>query len=206
LCKAFIESGLKFKWRCNGRLNFATTEALEIMKKAGCVFINYGIESVNDEALKTMGKALTVNQIITGVENTLNLGMSPGLNVIFGNIGENQECLDNDVKFLLKYDDFSQLRTIRPVTPYPGSPLYYYAVKNGMLKDCEDFYEHKHTNSDLLTVNFTTMSDEEFYKALYNANKRLLNHYVEHTSKVNEELLSNLYGKKDASFRGFRMT
>ena len=34
---------------------------------------------------------------------------------------------------MLKYDDFAQKRTIRPVTPYPGSPLYYDAIEMGLL-------------------------------------------------------------------------
>jgi radical SAM superfamily enzyme YgiQ (UPF0313 family) len=206
LCTDFLNSGLKFHWGCNGRLNFADIDILTLMKEAGCVFINYGIESVNDKILKNMNKALTVKQIINGIENTLKVGINPGLNVIFGNIGEDEQCLDNDVKFLLQYDNFAQLRTIRPVTPYPGSPLYYYAIEQGMLKDCEDFYENKHTNSDLLTVNFTNMSDGDFYKALHNANKKLLDNYLNHTKNVNERLLDTLYFEQDSSFRGFRHT
>jgi radical SAM superfamily enzyme YgiQ (UPF0313 family) len=206
LCDVFIASGLNFRWACNGRLNFASIEALKLMQEAGCVFINYGIESVNDEALKNMNKQLTVKQITEGIENTLAVGISPGLNIIFGNIGETKECLKNDVDFLLKYDDHAQLRTIRPVTPYPGSPLYYYAIEKGLLKDCEDFYENKHTNSDLLTVNFTNMSDEEFYFSLYEANKILLDNYLLNIRKSNEKSLTSLYGNKDVSFRGFRHT
>jgi len=206
LCKSFIDSNLKFRWRCNGRLNFAKPEVLEYMKKSGCVFINYGIESVDDVALRKMRKALTVEQIITGIENTLAVGISPGLNIIFGNIGENQECLDKDVEFLLKYDDHAQLRTIRPVTPYPGSPLYDYAIKNGFIKNCEDFYENKHTNSDLLTVNFTDMTDDEFYAALPKANKTLLYSYVEKLKQRNISLLDSLYVTLDKNFRGFRHT
>jgi len=206
LCKSFLDSNLKFRWRCNGRLNFAKPEILEYMKKSGCVFINYGIESVDDSALRKMGKALTVKQIITGIENTLTVGISPGLNIIFGNIGENQECLDKDLEFLLKYDDHAQLRTIRPVTPYPGSPLYDYAVKNGFIKNCEDFYENKHINSDLLTVNFTDMTDDEFYAALHKANKTLLDNYIEKLKQRNISLLDNLYVKLDKNFRGFRHT
>jgi len=53
--------------------------------------------------------------------------------------------LRKGVDFLLKYDDGAQMRTIRPVTPYPGSPLYYYAIKKGLLRDCEDFYDNKHS-------------------------------------------------------------
>jgi radical SAM superfamily enzyme YgiQ (UPF0313 family) len=203
LCNDFIKSGLTFTWECNGRLNFADKDILKLMKDAGCSFINYGIESIDDEALRRMDKSLTVEQIIYGVENTLSVGISPGLNIIFGNIGETSEILDRDVEFLLKYDDHAQLRTIRPVTPYPGSPLYYYAIEKGLLKDCADFYQ-KSRNSDLLTVNFTDMTDGEFYAAMYKANKRLLENYLSFQTKRNENILSSLYLDLDSSFRGFR--
>jgi len=110
------------------------------------------------------------------------------------------------VEFLLKYDDGAQLRTIRPVTPYPGSPLYDYAIQKGLLKDIEDFYEHKHTNSDLLTVNFTDMSDEEFYDALMEANSILLDNYNTRHQLAVKKKLEDLYIRKDTGFRGFRQT
>lgn len=110
------------------------------------------------------------------------------------------------IEFLLKYDNHSQLRTIRPVTPYPGSPLYYYALEQGLLKDCADFYEHKHVNSDLLSVNFTALSDEEFHRLLYEANGKLLANYFSAQMKKAQETLHKLYLEKDSSFRGFRQT
>jgi radical SAM superfamily enzyme YgiQ (UPF0313 family) len=204
LCQAFIDNNLNIKWNCNGRLNFAYPEVLELMKKAGCVFINYGIECMDDNILKVMNKALTVKQIIIGIENTLRVGISPGFNIIFGNVGEDEETLRKGVDFLLKYDDGAQLRTIRPVTPYPGSDLYYYAIKNGLLKDVEDFYEHKHTNSDLMAVNFTKLSDDDFYRVLYEANKKLLENYYQKKLKSMIETIRKLYIEKDTSFRGFR--
>lgn len=206
ICNDFIKAKLNIKWDCNGRLNFAKPDILKLMKKAGCVFINYGIESFNDEILKNMNKILTTKQITEGIEATLKIGISPGLNIIFGNIGENQETLDRDVEFLLKYDDFVQMRTIRPVTPYPGCPLYYYAMQKGLLKGAEDFYENKHTNSDLLSVNFTTLSDDGFHKALMRANSKLLKNYYRHQLNSALAVTKNLYLNKDASFRGYRQS
>jgi len=206
LCEIFIRAGLNFKWSCNGRLNFAKKELLELMKRAGCVFINYGIESVNDTVLKKMNKSLTVSQITDGIEATLKAGISPGFNIIFGNIDEDAECLKNGVNFLLKYDDFKQQRNIRPVTPYPGSPLFDYAVNKGLIRDIEDFYENKHTNSDLLTVNFTNMTDEEYYTELYQANKILLDNYSNNLHKTNDLTLCKLYKENNIEFRGFRHT
>ncbi len=206
LCNDFIKNKLKFKWYCNGRLNFATKEVLDMMKKAGCVFINYGIESFDDTALKNMNKALTTKQITAGIEATLDAGISPGFNIIFGNIGETKDNLQKDVDFLLKYDDGAQMRTIRPVTPYPGSPLYYHAIDKGLLKDCEDFYENKHVNSDLLAVNFTDMPDKEFHESLYAANSILLNNYFTKKEGSHLRQMYELYYEKNTDFRGFRQT
>lgn len=206
LCESIIKSKLKFKWCCNGRLNYAKADTLKLMKEAGCVFINYGIEALDDDILRNMNKVLTVKQIIKGIESTINMGISPGFNIIFGNIGENEKTLEKGVEFLLKYDDNAQMRTIRPVTPYPGSPLYYYAIKNGLLRDCEDFYEHKHLNSDLVSVNFTKLSDNEFHKLLFEANKKLIEKYFSVQLKRSFKNAEKLYLELDSSFRGFRQT
>jgi radical SAM superfamily enzyme YgiQ (UPF0313 family) len=206
LCSDFIKAGLNMKWCCNGRLNYARPDILKLMKDSGCVFINYGIEAMDDQILENMNKALTTKQIIAGIEATLEAGISPGYNIIFGNIGENKETLEKGVQFLLKYDDGAQFRTIRPVTPYPGSPLYYYAIEKGLLKDCEDFYENKHLNSDLLAVNFTNMSDEEFHGSLLDANSRLITNYFQKTLSLSLEDAKKLYLDKNTNFRGFRQT
>jgi len=206
LCNAFIDAKLNIKWDCNGRLNYADIDVLEKMKEAGCVFINYGIESLDDATLKIMHKALTKKMIIRGIENTLSVGISPGLNIIYGNINEPLSAIDDAVDFLLKYDDHAQLRTIRPVTPYPGCELYYYAIEKGLLKDAEDFYENKHTNSDLIAVNFTQYSDEEIYNKLYEANMKLIERYINVQKQNYENTCKKLYFNKDASFRGFRQT
>ena len=206
LCEDFIRFNLNIKWACNGRLNFASLEVLNIMKKAGCTFINYGIECLDDEILKIMNKHLTVNMIIKGVENTKTVGIHAGLNFIFGNIGEDKKHMNRALYFLQKYGDGSQLRTIRPVTPYPGSPLYYYAIGKGLLKGPADFYENKHTNSDLITVNFSKLTDEEVYKHLNWVNKKLIVDYYSKNEKNITKQCDDLYKKQNSSFRGFRNT
>lgn len=206
LCQAFIDSGLDIRWSCNGRLNFATKEVLMKMKEAGCVFINYGIESLDEPTLEVMHKHLNKKIITEGVERTLEVGISPGLNIIFGNINEPLSALEEDVEFLLKYDDHAQMRTIRPVTPYPGTELFDYAIKTGLIKDTEDFYENKHVNSDLMAVNFTEYTDEEVYAALNKANKRLIERYYDVQKTASDNICDDLYLNRNASFRGFRHT
>lgn len=204
ICEALIKAKVNIKWNCNGRLNFAVPEVLNLMKKAGCVYINYGIESMDNEVLKRMKKGLRVDMVEKGIKATLDVGISPGFNLIYGHIGDTLETLEKSVKFLLENDDGADMRTLRPVTPYPGSPLYYDAIKMGKLKDCRDFYENKHVNSDLLAVNFTKLTDDQFHEALFDANRRLVNNYFEN-QKINYlEQMEELYIGMNTEFRGFR--
>ncbi|MBV5341803.1 MAG: radical SAM protein [Deltaproteobacteria bacterium] len=206
LCDALLRAKLDVKWDCNGRLNYAEASLLRLMKAAGCVFINYGIEAMDDNVLRIMRKSLTVKQIVAGIEATMKAGISPGFNIIFGHIGDNAVTLKKGVEFLLKYDDGAQMRTIRPVTPYPGSPLYYYAIEKNFLYGVEDFYENKHLNSDLLSVNFTDLTDEEYYEELLKANRSLLMNYINNRSITLAKSVEDLYQNKNESFRGFRQS
>lgn len=204
LCEDFIKKDIGLRWMCQGRLNFAQPKLLALMKKAGCVFINYGIESLDNQVLTNMKKGLTDKIIVQGIEATLAAGISPGLNMMFGNIGDSRASLRKSVDFLLKYDDSAQVRTVRPVTPYPGTPLYYLAIEKGLLKDCADFYENKHVNSDLLSVNFTDMTDDELYQCLFDANMELLENYHNKKFEQIKREVEKLYKEKDVNFRGFR--
>lgn len=206
VCNAIIAADLDIRWCCDGRLNFAKPELLKLMKKAGCTFINYGIESYDNQVLKNMHKQLTTEQIDVGLQNTINEGISPGLNIIFGNYGDTEKTLMKGVKLILKYTDYSQMRTIRPVCPYPGSELYYDAINKGLLKDIADFYENKHQNSDLITVNFTDLSDKVFYHLLYDYNKKLIVNYLSKQIEHHLDVMQKLYVNQDATFRGFRQT
>jgi len=207
VCKEFLKRNLPIIWNCNGRLNYCSEELLQLMKDAGCTFINYGIESMDQTVLNNMKKGLRPEMIVRGIEDTLKVGISPGLNFIFGNKGDNKKTIKKAVDFMIKYDDFAQKRTIRPVTPYPGSPLYYDAIERGLLdKDnpCEDFYEKKHLNSDLICCNFTELSDDEYYEALRWANSTLMKNYFDKQRSTTLAQIDYLYKEKDVTFRGFR--
>lgn len=204
ICAALLALPFKIKWDCNGRLNYAKTDLLNLMKRSGCEYINYGIESLDQGLLNEMHKALTVERIHQGVEDTLKAGISPGLNFIWGFPGDTIANLWKAVNFIKKYDPCHELRTIRPVTPYPGTQLYKNAIKNGLLGGPEDFYEAKHVNSDLFTVNFTDIPTKDAHKALNNANIGLIENYLQKRGERQAKAAHKLYLNGDASFRGFR--
>ena len=52
LCKLMIDQKINIKWTCNSRVDFVDEEELQLMRKAGCWFISWGIESGNDAYIK----------------------------------------------------------------------------------------------------------------------------------------------------------
>ena len=132
VCLEFLKRDLPVKWSCNGRLNYCSEELLQLMKDAGCVFINYGIESMDQKVLNNMKKGLRPEMIIQGIEDTLKVGISPGLNFIFGNKGDNKETIKKATNFLLKYDDFAQEKNNTTGDPLSWLTFILRCYRNGI--------------------------------------------------------------------------
>jgi len=200
---AILREEIKINYWCTGRLNIINEEIVKLMKRSGCKYIDYGIEQFDDYALKAMNKKLTEEEIIRGIEITQKEGIWVAFNIIFGNLGDTVNSLRKSMALLEKYNDYGQLRVIRPVTPYPGSALYDAALERGLLTGPDDFYE-KHKNLELLTVNFTNISDDEFYQLIYDANKKIIEDYYDYCKAQTIEDFGKTYFEKELSYRGAR--
>ena len=208
---------LHIKYFCAVRVDTVDKEILQSLKESGCKFLNFGFESSDQKVLDLMHKNTTVKQNMDALELSKEIGFNIGLNFIWGNYGDTKKSLMDNVQIIKKYSTYSQLRTIRPVTPYPGCELYYDAIEKGLLKDPKDFFR-KFKNSDLITVNFTKYPLDVCYQLLYKANKELINDYYSHISKNYKELKTNwineaypliqnfynLYFNDNTRFRGAR--
>jgi len=201
--EAILKENINVKYCCAGHLTMVTKKTVKMLKRSGCDYIDYGIEQFDNHALKGMNKNLTEDQIIRGIGLTQKENIGICFNIIFGNVEDTKQSLRKSMALLKKYNDYGQLRVIRPVTPYPGTPLYDMGIKKGLLSGPEDFYE-KHKNMELLTCNFTNISDSEFYKLLYEANKEVINDYYKHIKSQTIETFRKVYFGKDYSFRGSR--
>ncbi len=203
--KAMKKADLGVTWNCHGTTPACTVEALTTAIDAGMTAINLGIEALDQTVIDNITKKQTVQDAYDAVDACKEVGIFPGLNIIWGNIGDTLESLEKGVEFLMKYNSTHHLRSIKPVTPYPGTPLYHHAVEKGLLKGPADFYE-KYQNSDRMTCNFTELSDEEFYKALYDANKRIVEDWHKRVAKATTDGYKEAYFNYDpeVGFRGPR--
>ena len=204
------KANLKIKFNCSARVDIMDKEMVEILKRCGCQLISLGFESSSDEVLKLMNKNTTVEQnmrILEIVEKCGGIGL--GLNFIWNNFGDDEKSLRKNTELIKKYNTYDQCRTIRPVTPYPGSDLYYKLIETGKLKGPEDFF-NKFKNSDLMLVNLMDMPDSRAYELLLEVNTDLiLDHYQHTRGDMNEaknliQQFADLYAGKIIKFRGSR--
>lgn len=200
---------IKIKFTCAARVDVFDEEVAICLKDAGCQFLHFGMESSDQNVLDSMHKNTTVEENILAAEIAKKVGIGSGLNFIWGNIGDTEASLKNNVALIKKYTSYDYIRTIRPVTPYPGCDLYYEAIRKGLLKGPDEFFE-RFKNSDLMTVNFTDIPEKKYYTLLFNANKDLILDYYAHTSKdwdAANKLINDfqrLYFEGENSFRGAR--
>ena len=200
---ALHRENLTIKFACDSRVNIVDKDLLTCLKDAGCKYLDYGFESMDNDVLKKMGKGQTAEDNYRAAWLTREVGIPFNMNILWGNIGDTASSLRRNISFIKEFDSRRNIRTIRPPTPYPGCGLYDLAVKEGKLAGPADFFD-KFKNSDLLTVNFTDMSDDEFYSLIYQANAELVRwHYDGKASELNDAF-RKLYFNQDYSFRGAR--
>lgn len=82
LCKLLIKRDLDIRWFGNARPEKLSVEVLELMKKAGCFELRYGLESPVPHVLKEMNKRTTLSEITKVLENTITVDLPLRINVV----------------------------------------------------------------------------------------------------------------------------
>jgi anaerobic magnesium-protoporphyrin IX monomethyl ester cyclase len=73
-CTRLIEENVNIKWWCEARVD-TPLELLELMTKAGCVSLDFAIESGSENVLKSIMKGIDIPQALAFAEECKNLGI-----------------------------------------------------------------------------------------------------------------------------------
>jgi len=128
-CQRLIDEGLDIKWRCNTRANLVPPELLELMAKAGCYVINFGVESGHPEILKRIKKEVDLEEVRDAFERCRKLGIRTYATFLMGNPGETNETAQATLDFALSIRP--SLAMFFVSTAYPGTPMYDEGVADG---------------------------------------------------------------------------
>lgn len=133
LVEEIKKRGLDITFARGSRVDHVDREFLGFLYRNGCVALYFGVESANQETLNRIGKRIAVDQIVKVFRWVKEVkGFAVG-SFILGFPWETIEDMKKTIDFALKLDpDYAQFTIL---TPYPGTPLYYYAMKNNLIED-----------------------------------------------------------------------
>ena len=135
VCSEIIRRKLdeKIVWFTSTRVDVIDPEMLGLMYRSGCRLITLGVESGNQEILDSIKKNITLEQIEKGVKMAHDAKIDVTASFVLGLPGETKQTALNTIKFAKKLNTlYAQFNII---VPYPGTAVYDYAVKNGLLRN-----------------------------------------------------------------------
>ena len=161
-CNGLVKEKINLPWSCQTRVNVVTKDLIKAMKNAGCIQLDYGIESGSDRILNNLKKGITVEQIKNAFKITKDIGLRTYGSILLGSPGETWADIELTKKLVKEIKPSFTLFNF--ITPFPGSELYNTAINKGLLKDKKILYDYDSRRADM-PVFSDTLSFEELRKA-----------------------------------------
>lgn len=186
ICELILEKKIKISWWCETRINCIDEDLLKVMRAAGCMGMNIGVETGDPKVLESQAKIGTTLEALEKVRSfSKGLGIKLHFLLMIGLPSETKASLYQTHKLVQKLAPESIGITF--VTPYPGTPLYYEAKEKGWIETEEwtKFGGHLPVmHTDNLSSQDLLKAQKLLHQGFYLLNEKLLKKWVK--SKILE--------------------
>lgn len=168
-CAGLKKNNIKIGWACNAHpITLQDNNLLRIMKEAGCQVLMIGVESANEDILKTYNKGTTIGQIKTAFELCRKSKIKTLAYFIIGLPGEDDKMVKMTIKLAKEikcdYASFSY------ATPEIGTELREESLARNWIIDPTLNGEFDSSTTPILRTN--QLSEEKAQKLLHAAYKQ----------------------------------
>lgn len=174
---------LEVHWQCESRIDVMDEELLYRMHKAGCIAIQYGIESGSQEVLNKLKKGIDLEQAKKIIEITHKNRIVTCLSFMLGHYCDTKETMWQTAYFIQEL--FHKYRAELAVsfnTPFPGTWQFIHRDKLGMRLVTNSYNRYSLLEPIVETDNFTIEDQREVFFFC----KKFIG-YHESLSKLGEE-------------------
>jgi len=131
-CREVIEQDLGIEWGCTARVDRINRSLMDLMKKAGCHTLFFGVESGDQGILDRVKKGTHIDQIKQVFATAHDLGMRTIASAAIGLPGETRETANKTIKFVKSLKPSFALFSV--ATPYPGTDFFSKIREDGSLQ------------------------------------------------------------------------
>jgi radical SAM superfamily enzyme YgiQ (UPF0313 family) len=117
ICDEILRRKLNIMWGFETSVNFVSAGLLNLVKRAGCFCILYGVESGSEVVLSNVSKRIKEDDVIHAFEMTKSAGIVAGAFLMVGNPGESEESINDTIRLLRKINPDIVLPQIAMITP-----------------------------------------------------------------------------------------
>jgi radical SAM superfamily enzyme YgiQ (UPF0313 family) len=138
ICQGIIRRKLQFRWGCEGRVDSVAVDQFNVMSRANCNFLAFGVEAGTQKILDRLDKRQTLEQIEHAVSEAKRHGIERAHGFfLVGSPGETEEDILESFRFAarLKLDTFGFNR----LCVYRGTPLWREYLDKDILNDNRDW-------------------------------------------------------------------
>ena len=136
ICQEILGRKLNINWYARARVNTVDEEIIDIMKKAGCSRISFGIESGSPRMLKEIKKNITLEQARKAVKLSSKAGMIVSLNFIVNLPTETMEDLKMTANLIKEFREYKNTEASYGFALiYPGTVMEKYAKEHNILNN-----------------------------------------------------------------------
>lgn len=122
-CDAYRKSGLKMLWAAETRVNCLKNEdILRLMKEAGCIQLDFGVETGSPKLLEISNKRTTVDETINAFSLCKESGIRTFANMLLNLPEETEEDIEMSHKLLGRIKP--TYVSVGVTQPYPGTQFY----------------------------------------------------------------------------------
>jgi len=148
ICDEIVNKKLKLIWGCQARVNLISEDIIRKMKEAGCLQLEFGVESGSQKVLEQLRKQIKIEEVRSAFKLCKKYKMRTLSNFLINTPGETV----NDIRDTLNLatEIGANVNLFNVTTLFPGSDLYYEfhetipeedMVKFASQGDIEDFFE-----------------------------------------------------------------
>lgn len=130
------ESGMHPLWNCQSRVNLVDEDRLVAMKRAGCEFMQFGVEHGSERVLSLLDKGTKMSQVHNALSLVRKVGINLGIYLITGIPGETWEDVEQSADLIRKSRPHDV--QVSPLAIYPGTRMWDRYRAEGRLD--EDFF------------------------------------------------------------------
>jgi anaerobic magnesium-protoporphyrin IX monomethyl ester cyclase len=164
VCEEMLRRNMRMKWSVFARVDRISEDLAQLMNRAGCEWVLFGVESADEGILRTIKKGFTPDQVRRGVKIAAEAGISVFNSFILGLPGESRETAHRSLAFGDElYQKYGAKYGFHMLSPLPGTEIYERAKDYGIHILSQNWA--RYTANEPITET-TTMSTEMVKEAM----------------------------------------